>query len=108
MTCLGQTANGVLCVFVCVLHIKPFFLPDDISSTPSACVDSSSYYLPGNRDTRRSVNEERGGLTLAVGRVRSKKNKIEKKKHQKIRPAQDTARYLQQPGDRDHLETAYI
>ena len=47
-----------------------------------------------------------GGLILAVGRVRSKKNKTEKKNQSKIRPAQDIQRYPQQPGDRDNLETA--
>ena len=40
-----------------------------------------------------------GGLILAAGRVRSKNKK-------KIRPTQNTPRNLQQPGDRDHLETA--
>ena len=49
-----------------------------------------------------------GSLILAAGRVRSKKNEeIEKKKEKKkIRPTQNTPRNPQQPGDRDHLETA--
>ena len=47
-----------------------------------------------------------GGLILAAGRVRSKKKKIGKKKHGKIRPTQNTPRNPQQPGDRDYLETA--
>ena len=33
--------DGVQCC--CCLHIKPFFLPKDISSTPSVRPDSSSY-----------------------------------------------------------------
>ena len=41
------------------------------------------------------------GLILAAGRVRSKK-----KKHEKIRPTQNTPRKPQQLGDRDHLDTA--
>ena len=53
------------------------------------------------------MNEARGGPTLAAGRVRSKKKKIKKKTrnptnhektHNEINP--------QQPGNRDHLETA--
>ena len=56
--------------------------------------------------TSRYVNEARGGLVLAVGRVRSKKKKSRKKKHEKIHPTQNTPRKPQQPGDRDHLETA--
>ena len=47
-----------------------------------------------------------GGLVLAAGRVRSKKKKNRKKTHEKIRPTQNTPRNQQQPGDRDHLETA--
>ena len=48
-----------------------------------------------------------GGLIIAAGRVHSsKKKKIEKKTHEKIRPTQNTLRNPQQPGDRDHLETA--
>ena len=48
-----------------------------------------------------------GGLILAAGRVRSKKKKkIEKKTPEKIRRTQNTPRNLQQPGDRDQLETA--
>ena len=48
-----------------------------------------------------------GGLILEVGRVRSKKQKIAKKQNRKkIRPTQNTPRKPQQPGDRDHLETA--
>ena len=42
---------------------------------------------------------------LAAGRVRSKK-KNEKKKREKFRPTENTPRKPQQPGDRDHLETA--
>ena len=57
--------------------------------------------------TSSGVHEARGGLILAKGRVRSKKNKIGKKCAEKIRPTQDTPRYPQQPGDRDHLETAH-
>ena len=50
---------------------------------------------------------KQGGLILAAGRVRSKKEKtIKINKHQKIRPAQNTPRNPQQPGDRDHFETA--
>ena len=45
-----------------------------------------------------------GGLILAVARVRSKK-KNGKKKHE-IPPHSNTLRNPQQPGDRDHLETA--
>ena len=59
-------------------------------------------FTTGSRD----VNEARGGLVLAVGRVRSKKNKSRKKKHEKIHPTQNPPRKPQQPGDRDHLETA--
>ena len=56
--------------------------------------------------TSREVNEARGGLILATGRVRSKKKRIEKKKnHLKIRPAQNTPRNPQQPGDRGQIET---
>ena len=43
---------------------------------------------------------------LAAGRVRSKKKKYLKKKIEKKRPNQNTPRNPQQPGDRDHLETA--
>ena len=46
------------------------------------------------------------GLILAVGRVRSKKENRRKRKQYKIHPAPNTPRYPQQPGDRDHLETA--
>ena len=46
-----------------------------------------------------------GGLIVAAGRVRSKKNKSQKK-NETIRPTQNTPRNSQQPGDRDHLETA--
>ena len=46
-----------------------------------------------------------GGLILAVGRVRSKKKKS-LKDDEKIRPTENTPRKPQQPGDRDHLETA--
>ena len=42
-----------------------------------------------------------GGLILGAGRVRSKK-----KKHDKVRPTQNTPRNPQQLDDRDHLETA--
>ena len=57
--------------------------------------------------TSREVNEARGGLILATGRVRSKK-KNEKKKHE-IPPNAKKHHHginTQQPGDRDHLETA--
>ena len=47
-----------------------------------------------------------GGLTLAAGRVRSNKKKSRKKKHEKIRPAENTPRKPQQPGDHNRLETA--
>ena len=47
-----------------------------------------------------------GGFILHVDRVRSKKKNRKKQKQQKIHPAQNTPRYPQQPGDRDHLETA--
>ena len=43
-------------------------------------------------------------LILATGRVRSKKTK--RKKAKKFRRIQNTPRNPQQPGDRDHLETA--
>ena len=43
-------------------------------------------------DTSRDVNEARSGLVLAVGRVCSKKKKVEKKQHEKIHPAQNTPR----------------
>ena len=46
-----------------------------------------------------------GGLTLAAGRVRSKKKKS-KKKHEKKRSTQNTPRTPQQQGDRDYLGTA--
>ena len=58
------------------------------------------------RITSREVNEARGGLILAAGRVRSNKQKIEKKKPFKTRPTENTPRNPQQPGDRDHLEAA--
>ena len=57
-------------------------------------------------DTSRDENEARSGLVLAVGRVCSKKKKVEKKQHEKIYPAQNTPRKPQQPGEPDHLETA--
>ena len=44
------------------------------------------------------------GLILAAGRVRSKKTK--RKINTKSRRTQSTPRNPQQPGDRDHLETA--
>ena len=48
-----------------------------------------------------------GGLTLAAGRVRSKKNELGKKITQKnIRPTQNTSRNPQQIDGRDQLETA--
>ena len=47
-----------------------------------------------------------GGLTLAAGRVRSKKKKSRKKKREKIRPTESTPRKPQPPGDHDRLETA--
>ena len=47
-----------------------------------------------------------GGLTLAAGRVRSKGKKCRKKKHEKIRPTENTPRKPQQPGDHDRLETS--
>ena len=46
-----------------------------------------------------------GGLILAAGRVRSKKNKTGKK-NTKSRRTQNTPRNPQQPGNRDHHETA--
>ena len=57
--------------------------------------------------TSREVNEARGDHILAAGRVRSKKKKIEKKKHGKTRPTQNTPRNPQQPGDGVQLETAW-
>ena len=56
--------------------------------------------------TSREVNEARGGLIPATGRVRSKK-KNRKKKQEKNRPIQNIPRKPQQPGDRDHLETVH-
>ena len=56
--------------------------------------------------TSREVNEARGGLILATGRVRSKKKKTKKKKHGKIRPTQNTTRNPQQSGDGVQLVTA--
>ena len=47
-----------------------------------------------------------GGLILAAGRVRSKKNKIYKKAIEKKRPTENTQRNPQPSGDRDQLETA--
>ena len=41
-----------------------------------------------------------GGLILAAGRVRSKKKKIENKKHEQIRRTQNAPRNTQQPVDR--------
>ena len=35
-----------------------------------------------------------------------RKKKSENKKHEKLRPTRNTQRNPQQPGDRDHLETA--
>ena len=43
-----------------------------------------------------------GVLVLAAGRVRSKKTK----KHEKIRPTQNTPRNPQQPGNRDQIAMA--
>ena len=57
------------------------------------------YTHPG---TNLEVNEARGGLILAVGRVRSRRKKMS----EKSRPIQNTPRNPQQPGDRDQLETA--
>ena len=48
---------------------------------------------------------KQGGLILAARRVRSKKT-MSKTKSRNIRPTQNTPRNPQQPGDRDHLETA--
>ena len=45
-----------------------------------------------------------GGLILSAGCVRSKKT--ERKQNTKSRRTQSTPRNPQQPGDRDHLETA--
>ena len=45
-----------------------------------------------------------GGLILAASRVHSKKKN--KQKETKSRRTQNTPRSPQQPGDRDHLETA--
>ena len=57
-----------------------FFLPKgkktaSVASLPRPCLISS-----------RGVNEARGGLMLAVGHVRSKKNKIEPKNTTKCAP----------------------
>ena len=46
-----------------------------------------------------------GGLILAASRVRSKKKKT-RKQTQKNPPHPNTPRNTQQPGDRDHFETA--
>ena len=49
-----------------------------------------------------------GGLILAAGHLRSKlEDKKRRKKTQKSRLTQNTPRHPQQPGGRDHLETAY-
>ena len=56
--------------------------------------------------TSSEVNEARGGLILAAGRVRSKKKKVGKRKNEKICPTENTPRNPQQPSDRDHLDTA--
>ena len=57
------------------------------------------YTHPG---TNLEVNEARGGLILAVGRVRSRRKKMS----EKSRPIQNTPRNPQQPGDRDQPEAA--
>ena len=57
--------------------------------------------------TSREVNEARGGLILATGRVRSKKKNRKRKKQEQIRPIQNIPRKPQQPGDSDHLETVH-
>ena len=51
---------------------------------------------------------KQGGFMLAAGRLRSKKKKKKSKKKdgKKIRPTQNTPRNPQQPGNRDHFETA--
>ena len=47
-----------------------------------------------------------GGFIIAAGRVRSDEKTGEKNKNQKSRRTQNTPRNQQQPGDRDHHETA--
>ena len=56
--------------------------------------------------TSGEVDEARGGLILAAGRVRSKKKK-RKTSTRKKSPHPNTPQNPQQPGDRDHIETAY-
>ena len=51
----------------------------------------------------REVNEARGAHTCSRPYAFEK---MEKKKNETIRPTQNTARNPQQPGHRDHLETA--
>ena len=52
----------------------------------------------------QSLLMRQGGLILEAGRVRSKKKN--EKKTPRSRRTQNTPRDPQQPGDRDHLETA--
>ena len=52
--------------------------------------------------TSREVNEARGPRTCSM----PCEFEDEKKKHEKISPTRNTPRNSQQPGDRDHFETA--
>ena len=57
--------------------------------------------------TSREVNEARRPHTCSRPcAFEQKKNEKKRKKDEKIRPTQKTSRSPQQPGDRDHLETA--
>ena len=88
-----------------------------LSHPPKTCLKEKSENLkltPPKRETAvlqmlvtsREVNEARGGLILAAGRVRSKKKNLENKQTKKKRPTENTPRNPHQPCDRDHLETA--
>ena len=58
----------ILSYIVCCLHINPFFVPNDISSTPSVRPDSSSYEyverckLCGHRLKQRKTKQNNGEL----------------------------------------------
>ena len=56
--------------------------------------------------TSRDVNEAWRPHTCSRPCVFEEKKKIEKKKHEKVHPTQNTLRNSQPPGDRDQLETA--
>ena len=57
-------------------------------------------------DSSREVNEARGGLMLAAGRVRPKKKKTKKNTEKSAPPPKNTPRNPQQPCDRIQLEMA--